>query len=64
MTRREPQERALAQAAARGRDEAVLLNRRGAVADASRNSIFMEVDGRLITPPLAVGALPGVLRAP
>jgi len=62
-TRREAHERAFAQAAALGLDEAVLLNRRGAVADASRNSIFVEADGRLITPRLVAGALPGVLRA-
>ena len=62
-TRRDAHERAFAQAAAQGQDEAVLLNRGGAVADASRNSIFVEVDGRLVTPALAAGALPGVLRA-
>jgi para-aminobenzoate synthetase/4-amino-4-deoxychorismate lyase len=62
-TRREAHERAFAQAAAQGQDEAVLLNRGGAVADASRNSIFVERDGRLVTPPMAAGALPGVLRA-
>jgi len=62
-TRREPHDRAFAAAAAQGKDEAVLLNRRGAVADASRNSIFLERDGGLVTPPLAAGALPGVLRA-
>ena len=62
-TRREAHDRAFAQAAAQGLDEAVLLNRRGAVADASRNSIFVERGGCLVTPPIAAGALPGVLRA-
>jgi len=62
-TRRELHERAFAQAAAQGQDEAVLLNRSGAVADASRNSIFVERGGCLVTPPIAAGALPGVLRA-
>jgi para-aminobenzoate synthetase/4-amino-4-deoxychorismate lyase len=61
-TRRELHEHAFAHAAAQGRDEAVLLNRSGAVADASRNSIFVEAGGRLVTPPRAAGALPGVLR--
>jgi para-aminobenzoate synthetase/4-amino-4-deoxychorismate lyase len=62
-TRRDLHERAFAQAAALGADEAVLFNRADAVADASRNSVFVELDGRLVTPPVAAGALPGVLRA-
>jgi para-aminobenzoate synthetase/4-amino-4-deoxychorismate lyase len=62
-TRRDVHERAFAHAVAEGRDEAVLLNRTGAVADASRNNVFVEREGRLVTPPLAAGALPGVLRA-
>jgi para-aminobenzoate synthetase/4-amino-4-deoxychorismate lyase len=62
-TRREIHERAFRQAVAGGLDEAVLLNRSGDVADASRNSIFVERSGRLVTPPVATGALPGVLRA-
>ncbi len=62
-TRRAVYERAFAQAAASGLDEAVLLNRDGAVADGSRNSVFVEIGGRLVTPPLDDGALPGVLRA-
>jgi para-aminobenzoate synthetase/4-amino-4-deoxychorismate lyase len=62
-TRREAHERAFVAAAALGLDEAVLLNRYGEVADASRNSVFLEVEGRLVTPPVSAGALPGVLRA-
>lgn len=62
-TQRALHEQAFACAAALGLDEAVLLNRRGEVADASRNSIFLEVEDRLVTPPLSAGALPGVLRA-
>jgi para-aminobenzoate synthetase/4-amino-4-deoxychorismate lyase len=61
-TRRETFDSAFAEATARGLDEALLLNRRGAVADASRHSVFVEIDGRLVTPPLAAGALPGILR--
>lgn len=45
-----------------GLDEAIFLNRRGEVAEASRHSIFVRIGGRLITPPLACGLLPGVLR--
>jgi para-aminobenzoate synthetase/4-amino-4-deoxychorismate lyase len=62
-TRREAHEAAFAQAVALGLDEAILLNRAGRLADGSRNSLFVEKGGRLVTPPIADGALPGVLRA-
>ena len=62
-TRRAVYERAFVQAASLGLDEAVLLNRDDAVADGSRNSVFAEIGGRLVTPALDDGALPGVLRA-
>jgi len=61
-TRRAVYECAFQAGAAQGWDEVVFLNRRGQVAEASRNSVFVEVGGRLITPPLASGILPGVLR--
>jgi para-aminobenzoate synthetase/4-amino-4-deoxychorismate lyase len=61
-TCREAHERAFAEALAQACDEALLLNRAGGLADGSRNSVFAELDGRLITPPVAAGALPGVLR--
>ncbi|WP_428394901.1 aminodeoxychorismate synthase component I [Lichenicoccus sp.] len=60
-TRRAIYERAFAEAKAMAVDEAVLLNRRGEVAEASRHTVFVE-DGRLVTPPLDCGVLPGVLR--
>ena len=41
----------------------VFLNERGEVAEGARTNIFVERDGVLLTPPLASGALPGVLRA-
>jgi para-aminobenzoate synthetase/4-amino-4-deoxychorismate lyase len=47
----------------RGADEVVYLNERGELAEGSRTSIFVERNGRLLTPPLDAGALPGVLRA-
>jgi para-aminobenzoate synthetase/4-amino-4-deoxychorismate lyase len=61
--RRSQHEAAFAAAARSGCGEALLLNRNGVVADASRNSVFAMIDGRLITPPIAAGALPGILRA-
>jgi para-aminobenzoate synthetase/4-amino-4-deoxychorismate lyase len=62
-TRRDPYDRAEAEAHAAGADEAVLLNRAGGIADAARRTVFVQCDGRLLTPPLTAGALPGVLRA-
>jgi para-aminobenzoate synthetase/4-amino-4-deoxychorismate lyase len=41
----------------------VFLNERGELAEGARSTIFVERDGMLLTPPLASGALPGVLRA-
>ena len=61
-TRRDLYDRAFEEAAAKGFDEVLFLNRRGEVAEASRNSVFVEVDGTLLTPPLTSGLLPGVLR--
>jgi para-aminobenzoate synthetase / 4-amino-4-deoxychorismate lyase len=61
-TRRGLYDRAFEEAVALGFDEVLFLNRRGEVAEASRNSVFIDVDGLLITPPLTSGVLPGVLR--
>jgi para-aminobenzoate synthetase / 4-amino-4-deoxychorismate lyase len=46
-----------------GSDEVLYLNERGEVAEGSRTNVFVEKDGRLLTPPLSSGLLPGVLRA-
>jgi para-aminobenzoate synthetase/4-amino-4-deoxychorismate lyase len=61
-TRRAVYERVLAEAVALGCDDALLLNRQGFVTETSRSTIFVERDGVLLTPPLAHGLLPGVLR--
>ena len=61
-TRRGLYERAFANAVAGGLDEVIFLNQRGDVAEASRHSVFLEVAGTLVTPPLSSGVLPGVLR--
>ena len=45
-----------------GSDEVIYLNERGELAEGSRTSIFIERGGHLLTPPLAAGVLPGVLR--
>ncbi|MGX1789858.1 aminodeoxychorismate synthase component I [Bosea sp. NPDC055332] len=61
-TRRAVYERAFAEAALQGCDDALLLNRQGFVTETSRSNIFVERDGVLQTPPLEHGLLPGVLR--
>ncbi|HEX2841693.1 aminodeoxychorismate synthase component I [Hyphomicrobium sp.] len=45
-----------------GSDEVLYLNERGELAEGSRTNIFIEKNGKLLTPPLATGLLPGVLR--
>ncbi len=43
--------------------DALLCNERGELADGARTSLFIEdADGTLLTPPLASGALAGILR--
>lgn len=62
-TRRDLYERAFAEAAAVGLDDAVFLNARGEVSETSRANIFAELGGCILTPALSSGLLPGVLRA-
>ena len=42
--------------------DVVFLNERGEVVEGARSNVFVERDGLLLTPPLASGALPGILR--
>jgi branched-chain amino acid aminotransferase len=51
------------EAARRGADEAILLNTAGRVAEASAANIFLIRGGGIFTPPVAEGALPGIMRA-
>ncbi len=44
-------------------DEALLLNSQGRLAEASGANLFLVIDGDVLTPPVAEGALPGVMRA-
>lgn len=46
-----------------GADEVIYLNAQGKLAEGSRTNIFLEKDGRMRTPKLSAGLLPGVLRA-
>ena len=54
---------ALTEARARGADDALLLNTRGTIACGTIANVFAIRDGRLETPPIADGALPGTMRA-
>ena len=46
-----------------GFDEAILLNTGGSVAEATVSNVFVVREGRLLTPTIESGALPGVTRA-
>lgn len=50
------------EAVAQGYDEAILLNTANNVADGAITNIFIVKDKQIITPPIADGALPGVIR--
>ncbi len=55
----------LARAAAQraGADEAIFLNTSGQLAEASASNLFIVADGRVLTPPIEAGILPGITRA-
>ncbi len=46
-----------------GCDELIFRNERGELTEGARSNLFVERDGLLLTPPLAAGVLPGILRA-
>ncbi len=43
-------------------DEVLFLNERGELTGGSRSNLFIEKNGKLVTPPLSCGLLPGTLR--
>ena len=45
-----------------GYDEAILLNNMGMVAEATGENLFIVIDGKILTPPLSAGILPGITR--
>jgi branched-chain amino acid aminotransferase len=47
----------------KGLDEVVLLNERGEVSECTSANLFAVFGGRVLTPPLSSGCLPGVTRA-
>ena len=50
------------QKALTGCDEVIFLNTRGELTEGTRSNLFIERDGRLYTPALTCGLLPGTLR--
>ena len=62
-TRREFYDREMErQKTATGCDEVVFLNKKGELTEGTRTTLFLELDGRLFTPALTCGLLPGTLR--
>ncbi|MGC8484879.1 MAG: chorismate-binding protein [Candidatus Baltobacteraceae bacterium] len=56
-------ERAAAQAERAGCFDALLANERGELTEGSRTNLFIRRGGRLLTPALDAGLLPGILRS-
>ena len=61
-TQRDLYEREYAAARAAGFDEVIFLNERGEVTEGAISNLFVQREGKLLTPPLACGVLPGVFR--
>ncbi|SDS53675.1 branched-chain amino acid aminotransferase [Friedmanniella luteola] len=54
--------RVLAHAAAHGASEALMLNTAGHLCEGTGSNVFVVLGGRVVTPPLAAGALAGITR--
>ena len=50
------------EAARRGLFEVIALNEKGHLSDGGRTTLFVVIEGRTLTPPVADGALPGIAR--
>jgi para-aminobenzoate synthetase / 4-amino-4-deoxychorismate lyase len=61
-TQRELYEIEYAHAVEQGAYEVLFLNEHGRIAEAARHNVFIRKNGKLLTPPIAEGALPGILR--
>lgn len=61
-TRRERRDEELRRARAEGFDEALFLNERGELTEGAISNLFVEISGRLFTPPASCGLLEGVFR--
>ena len=54
---------ALATAQAAGAFDALFFNAAGQLTEGARSNVFVQIDGQWLTPPVACGLLPGVMRA-
>jgi len=61
-TQREIYDRGHSEARTAGFDEAIFQNERGEITEGGISNIFIRKGGKLFTPPLASGVLPGVFR--
>jgi para-aminobenzoate synthetase/4-amino-4-deoxychorismate lyase len=61
-THRALYERELAKARAEGCDEVLFLNERNELTEGAISNLFLQRECKLLTPPLASGVLPGILR--
>jgi len=61
-THRPLYDRLFAEAQQAGFDEVLFCNERGELTEGAISNLFVRIDGRLYTPPLACGVLPGVFR--
>jgi para-aminobenzoate synthetase/4-amino-4-deoxychorismate lyase len=50
-------------AEAQGAFDMLFFNERGELTEGGRSNVFVQVAGRWLTPPLACGLLPGVMRS-
>ncbi len=62
-TRRTEYDRAWREAEAAGAFDMLFENERGELTEGGRSNVFVRLDGRWFTPPLASGLLPGVMRS-
>jgi para-aminobenzoate synthetase/4-amino-4-deoxychorismate lyase len=61
-TQREIYNRGYTEAGAAGFDEVIFQNERGEVTEGAISNVFIKKSGKLLTPPLTCGVLPGVFR--
>jgi len=63
VTRRKLYDQAWLAAEKLGAFDALFINEQGFVTEGGRSNVFVKKDGRWLTPPLASGCLPGVMRS-
>jgi para-aminobenzoate synthetase/4-amino-4-deoxychorismate lyase len=61
-TRRDLYDRLYAKARDHGFEEVIFINERGEITEGAISNVLIERKGRMLTPPLSSGVLPGILR--